>query len=542
MVPRGVEVGAGLEQRHDVERQRPGPDREPRQRPHRHEVAGRLAERHDVAPTAASAPPLLQPRHHPQGVEHLTGGRAHRPGQLGPALDRQPVERHRVGCRGGGVRGPPTARGQQTEQLAQRGAVHRAVLAHLELGEVEAERAQHPDHVLQLAVRGPGVTRGHERVLHQGEVLECLFRPAVGQPGAFPPGGVQPGGDDEQLLPVRLVGGVLGDLREQPGVGRRVVGQCVAQGGGRRRRLLVDGDHPGHPVDRVVQDLQRLVGVRRDRLAGHLRRDERVAVAVAADPRPEPHDGRQRLGLRVLTREGDLDGPLEAGHGVHERLPEDGEHGLHLVGRGGPGDPQRRRALQDVDVLEHPPPGLGALRGPGLRVVVRVQAVGDPAQGRGDRTAARLGGVCGEHRVNPHPLDPRAGVRAGGRHGRPDVAGVGAAPELAVLAAQRAGPLPLLGEVGEVQVHGEQPGDPLGGVGIELGDQRGRRVGVVGPAARLELVGDLEQVGAARLDDHLPVQGREEGQVVEHARHAQQPRVGQRCVVESVRPSVESSR
>ena len=237
-----------------------------------------------------------------------------------------------------------------------------------------------------------------------------------------------------------------------------------------------------------------------------------------------------------------LDGPLEAGHRVHERLPEDGEHGLHLVGRGGPGDPQRRGALQDVDVLEHPAPGLGALRGARLGVVVGVEARGDPAQGRGHRSPPGLGGVRREHRVDPHPLDPGPRVGPARRHGGADVAGVGAATELAVLAPQRPGPLALLGEVGQVQVHREQPGDPLGGVGVERGDQLGRGVGVVGPAAGLQLVGDVEQVGTPGLDHHLSVQGGEEGQVVEHARHVEQPRVAPLRFVEGVRPSVEFRR
>ena len=166
---------------------------------------------------------------------------------------------------------------------------------------------------------------------------------------------------------------------------------------------------------------------------------------------------------------------------------------------------------------------------------------GDPSQGRGHRAPPGLGGVSREHGVDPHPLDPGPCTGSTGRDGGADVAGVRAATELAVLAPERPGPLTLLGEVGQVQVDREQPRDPLGGVGVEGGDQLGRGLGVVGPAAGLQLVGDVKQVGTPGLAHHLSVQGGEEGQVVEHARHAVQPRVAPLRFVEGVRPSVEFS-
>ncbi len=308
-------------------------------------------------------------------------------------------------------------------------------------------------------------------------------------------------------------------------MGGGVVGEGVAQGRRRRGRLLVDGDHPGHPVDRVVEDLQRLVGVRAHRLAGHLGGDERVAVPVAADPRAEPDDGRQRLLVGpVVLAEGGLDGPLEARDGVDEGLAEHREHGLHLVGRRRPGDPQRRGALEDVDVLEHPAPGPGPLGGPRARVVVGVEVLGDAAQRRGHGPPARLGGVGGEHGVDAHPLEAGPGVGAGRGDRGADVAGVEAAAVLPVLAAQRTGPVPLLGEVRQVQVHREEPGDACRRVRVEGGDE-GRGVAVLlGPAAPLEGVGELEEVAAAGLLHHLTVQAGQQGEVLEHARHGGQRR------------------
>ena len=75
--------------------------------------------------------------------------------------------------------------------------MHRGVLAHLELGEVEAERAQQPDDVLELTVRGAGVPRRDEGLLHEDEVLQGLVRPGVGHPGPLLAGRLEPGRDDE---------------------------------------------------------------------------------------------------------------------------------------------------------------------------------------------------------------------------------------------------------------------------------------------------------------------------------------------------------
>jgi hypothetical protein len=82
----------------------------------------------------------------------------------------------------------------------------------------------------------------------------------------------------------------------------------------------------------------------------------------------------------------------------------------------------------------------------------------------------------------------------------------------------------------------------LGGVTDEL-EARGRADDTGASTAVVAgLDPDLEQVGAAGLDHHLPVQGGEEGQVVERARHAVQPGVGPHRFVEAVRPSVEFGR
>ena len=51
--------------------------------------------------------------------------------------------------------------------LGQRAGVHRAVLADLQPGQVEAERLRLPDQLLQFTERLPGGTRRRQRLLDQ---------------------------------------------------------------------------------------------------------------------------------------------------------------------------------------------------------------------------------------------------------------------------------------------------------------------------------------------------------------------------------------
>ena len=146
------------------------------------------------------------------------------------------------------------------------------------------------------------------------------------------------------------------------------------------------------------------------------------------------------------------------------------------------------------------------------------------------RRRASVGCAVSTGWIRIRSIRRRASAPAARTAGR-DVTGVGASAVLAVLAAQRPGALALLGEVGQVEAHGEQPGDPLGRVGVEPADELGGRLRVLGAAPALQLVGQLEEVGATGLLDDLSVQGREQGEVVEHARHAR--RVGARGLVAS---------
>ena len=248
----------------------------------------------------------------------------------------------------------------------------------------------------------------------------------------------------------------------------------------------------------------------------------RVAVAVAADPGTEPHEGRHPCvgAARLRLRESGLDAAVEPRHGPEQRLVEDRQHGLHLVARLRLRAAQRRGALQDVDVLQEPAARDGLFGRAVERIVVAVELRGDPQQRAGDRPPTSLGGVRREHRVDAHPREPVAHVeRVGDLLDRvADTAGVDAAGELAVLDPQRPRALPLLGEVRQVQVHGDGPGQPRGRLLVEGGDDLigARAVLAVArlPAGRDERREHLDEIGVASLGEHLLVQRVEKRQVV----------------------------
>ena len=117
----------------------------------------------------------------------------------------------------------------------------------------------------------------------------------------------------------------------------------------------------------ALEAQQHVLARDRGRLAGDGCRDERVAVAVAADPRADPHerahDGRAAARRRPLQRV--VDAAVDVRDGGVERLVEDGHHRADLVGRGRLLGPQRRGAPQRVDLFEHAPLGaalIGTLR------------------------------------------------------------------------------------------------------------------------------------------------------------------------------------
>ena len=199
----------------------------------------------------------------------------------------------------------------------------------------------------------------------------------------------------------------------------------------------------------------------RDRggLAGDGCRDERVAVAVAADPRPDAHE-RAHHGRAPACR-GSLQRVVHAAVDVRDRgvqsLVEHGHHGADLVGGRGLLGSQRSGAPERVDLLEHPTLGAALVGAVAQRRVVLLEERREAPDARRDRAPPGLGGVRGEHRVEAQRLQTcergviahlgsQAHERGGDRVGR--ILAVGATVALP----QDAHALVLLREVHEVEV------------------------------------------------------------------------------------------
>ena len=201
---RGVEVGARLEQRHDVDRV--GVESgELRQLAHGQQVLGRAREAHDVPAAGLGAQAALDVGDGAEGLEDRVG------------VGGRPLVPDRL----------------------ERGGVHRRVLADLERGEVEAEGLGLPPEVLELAegqARGAG---GDEGVLHGAEVLDELGGALVAAGVAGASGGEAVRGEAERA-PVRRVGQLAGELlggtREERGVAVEDGAESVRRAGSRAAR------------------------------------------------------------------------------------------------------------------------------------------------------------------------------------------------------------------------------------------------------------------------------------------------------------------
>ena len=245
----------------------------------------------------------------------------------------------------------------------------------------------------------------------------------------------------------------------------------------------IEGQTAADAVRGALEPQQHVLTGDRRRFAGDGCRDERVAVAVAADPRAHPHEraddrcppARGRALQRVV------DAAVHVGDRGVERLVEDRHHGTHLVGGRGLLGAQRSRAPQRVDLLEHPPLGATLVRAVAQRRVVLLEERGKATDAGRDRAPPGLGGVSGEDGMEAQTLQAlERGVVAdlrGEAHERGgDRVGGILAIGTTVALAQDPDALVLLGEVHEVEVAGERAGD------------------LVGPFDR-ERVGDLGRVG-----------------------------------------------
>jgi len=181
-------------------------------------------------------------------------------------------------------------------------------------------------------------------------------------------------------------------------------------------------------------------------------------------PAAEPQERRHR-GSGVAAGDRAVEFPVHRGHDAEQGLVERGHDRPDLVDGVHRLDPQLRGPPQQVDLLAQLALSLSPVRRRGALVVQHVEQPADPAQRGHHRAAARLGGVRGEHQVHPQRLEQLAqvlrpgvaadlGHRGGQRLPHRLLAGV-AFPQVADA-------LVFLGQVGQVKVDGEGPGDLLG--------------------------------------------------------------------------------
>jgi hypothetical protein len=212
------------------------------------------------------------------------------------------------------------------------------------------------------------------------------------------------------------------------------------------------------------------------------------------------------------------------GHDPEQRFVEGGHDRPDLVDRVHGLDPQLRGPPQQVDVLAQPAARLGAVGRARPLVVDHAEQLADPAQRRHHGPAAGLGGMRGQHQVHAQFLEvcgPRVAGQLG--HGGGERLAHRLGPGVAL--AQHPDALVLLGQVGQVEVHGEGARHLLGPVQVPGGDQGRDRL--PGPPVAPFLLAGLDhgvpqplhvgqQAGAGRIADDLPEEVAEQPDVASH--------------------------
>ncbi len=224
----------------------------------------------------------------------------------------------------------------------------------------------------------------------------------------LPRGRGQPRVDADQRVAVRLVLAVgvvvvrLGGEREQLRRGRD---QPCGQ-----RELRAQQVHFGE----IVLEGQRRLGA--DRVGQRFRVDERIAVAVAADPGAGAQERRQRGAVDAeVAGEPRAEVGVDAGNLVEERVPVVGQSVVDLVLHRELRQPQHR-GLPQVEYLPvQRAVELGGLFRRQRDAVAPDQEAHDLPLGVEDALALDLGGMRREHRRHQRPGEP-ARQRGAVRH------------------------------------------------------------------------------------------------------------------------------
>ena len=261
-----------------------------------------------------------------------------------------------------------------------------------------------PGDPLQAVLDERGLELGQLRVEVRGVVVVAGARTRV--VGQRHPRPAQPLGDEPEPLAVRLVREAAAELAVGLGQGLGVARQAVGQrsGDARRRRGRGHGLHQPHRHRLVA--VEDVVGLDPQRPLGHLGRHGRVAVAVAADPRPEAQERRdaRRSGARPRPRapgrvERRVGRAVQPWHEREQRRIEHGHRRAHLVERLGGHGAQVGGPPQERDLLAQPAADLAVLRRGEPRVVQPLEEHRAAAQRDERGPAAGLRRVRGQDRA-----------------------------------------------------------------------------------------------------------------------------------------------
>ena len=323
----------------------------------------------------------------------------------------------------------------------------------------------------ELALAVPQQPLGHPQVAEQ------LARIGVA-PDLVQPGRAHARGEQREVAPV----GLLRVARHRP---PRLVREQLRERRERAREVVRAPDQPlrqRHPLreqlDPRLEQVEAVAPHHVERLRGHGGGDVGVAVAVAAHPRAEGEQRRDRdLLARVALLDRRLELAVELGHDAVERRGEVHQPGVDLIqGRGG-GGADLVGAPQLLDRAGDRAPRL-RLVARHRRALVEVAEAGEDARELLDRRAPPgLGGVGGHD-------EPQLGARehlaqlGGGGAALGEVldrgaqrAGAGRVAEPALAPAQPPHALVVLGQVDELEPARQRTHQDLGVVEVQGGDQ-----------------------------------------------------------------------
>ena len=366
------------------------------------------------------------------------------------------------------------------EEIVDGARVPAGVVAQIEPDEVKAEDFDLPDDVVQIALRDRFAASLAQRPLDQPQIGEELGGTIVAaglalarRPHAFP--------HQRDGLPIRFAGVAVGQHRAQFGKAFAIVRQQrMEQRSGtddafRQREAARQIDQPSIPEG------ERGVAHHLQRFRRHRRRHVRVAVAIAADPRPEGqkrrHDDRR---VRIDGGDRRFQIAIDPWHDVDERCGDIDEIGPHLVQHGRRHRPDFVRAPQFGDRAGEAAAGIGGFARQRRPLVEIAQDREDARQLGDDRPTTGFGGVGRQHGPHQRPIEHRlqaGGIEARRREPRGRFADGAAAPAGFVRFASPNAPdaFAVFGQVDQLKIEREGADERIGFAGAERIDQIGQR-------------------------------------------------------------------